>query len=376
MRYENALRLRSHAHISEQEDGYVHHANTAQMASLVRRLVESPKAAIAVLEGPASACKSAFLAEALKAEGAKPLWVGAHDFAAGGHQEVGKLMRRAVRLSFRENLKVIEGEIVAMSASKLTLKTVDMESVFDIGHRIGAELEKERAGVGSVVRIYKESGFVTKLGRSAATRAAQEVSFVPVVELPEGECIKTETVSTDLSLDELDVINYKEEAEELLYRRVHVSPGVQAEVDRKVRTWVTEDKATVSKGVLVIHDADALAAPLLGLIADYKNAEFAPLVVLLCEKAPQLLKDKAFVLRIEAPTPAALASIFAARARFLRIELSDEAGEMLGALAQQHGLSHAMQIMYLSTEAGRLSTELIAKSSGLFRAAQSVNKCE
>jgi len=50
----------------------------------------------------------------------------------------------------------------------LTLKTTDMESVYDLGKKMIESILKEKITAGDVINIDKASGKVTKLGRSFA----------------------------------------------------------------------------------------------------------------------------------------------------------------------------------------------------------------
>lgn len=49
---------------------------------------------------------------------------------------------------------------------KLTIKTTDMATVYDLGSKMIDSLAKEKVLAGDVVTIDKSSGRVTKLGRS------------------------------------------------------------------------------------------------------------------------------------------------------------------------------------------------------------------
>ncbi len=48
----------------------------------------------------------------------------------------------------------------------MTLKTTDMETVYDLGSKMIDQLQKEKVLAGDVVSIDKASGRISKLGRS------------------------------------------------------------------------------------------------------------------------------------------------------------------------------------------------------------------
>ena len=56
----------------------------------------------------------------------------------------------------------------ATKTGKLTIKTTDMETVYDLGTKMIDALSKEKVMGGDVVSIDKASGRITKLGRSFA----------------------------------------------------------------------------------------------------------------------------------------------------------------------------------------------------------------
>lgn len=51
---------------------------------------------------------------------------------------------------------------------KLTLKTTEMETIYDLGNKMISALQKEKVQAGDVIAIDKTSGKITKLGRSFA----------------------------------------------------------------------------------------------------------------------------------------------------------------------------------------------------------------
>ncbi|TPX40596.1 hypothetical protein CcCBS67573_g10615, partial [Chytriomyces confervae] len=87
--------------------------------------------------------------------------------------------RRSIGVRIKEETELIEGEVVEIQIDraeagvgakigKLTLKTTDMETVYDLGQKMIESLNKEKASVGDVITIDKATGKITKLGRSFA----------------------------------------------------------------------------------------------------------------------------------------------------------------------------------------------------------------
>ncbi len=71
---------------------------------------------------------------------------------------------------------LVGGDVVAIhkrdcccrNTGKLTLKTTEMETIYDLGTKMIESLSREKVQAGDVVAIDKASGRVTKLGRSFA----------------------------------------------------------------------------------------------------------------------------------------------------------------------------------------------------------------
>ena len=85
--------------------------------------------------------------------------------------------RRSIAVRIKEETEVIEGEVVFIEyekgpngdkIGKLTLKTTDMESVYDLGSKMIEGLMNEKVTVGDIISVDKASGKVNKMGRSFA----------------------------------------------------------------------------------------------------------------------------------------------------------------------------------------------------------------
>jgi len=92
---------------------------------------------------------------------------------------------------------------------KITLKTTEMETVYDLGGKMIEAITKEKIVAGDVITIDKASGRISKTGRSFA-RASEFDAMGPqtrFVQCPEGEIEKRKEVVHTVSLHEIDVIN-------------------------------------------------------------------------------------------------------------------------------------------------------------------------
>jgi DNA helicase TIP49 (TBP-interacting protein) len=85
--------------------------------------------------------------------------------------------RKSIGVRIKEEAEILEGEVVEIEVErpatgsgqkigKLTIKTTDMETVYDLGQKMIEQITKEKIIAGDVVSIDKASGRVSKLGRS------------------------------------------------------------------------------------------------------------------------------------------------------------------------------------------------------------------
>lgn len=131
--------------------------------------------------------------------------------------------RKAIGVRITEEVEIIEGQVVkitinrlasgergvAWMTGKLTLKTTDMEAVFELGGKMIEALMKEKVQNGDVVALEKASGKVTNLGRSTWTTMNYDAvgSRTKFVRCPEGELLKRKEVVQCVTLHEIDVLN-------------------------------------------------------------------------------------------------------------------------------------------------------------------------
>ncbi|KAF4382563.1 hypothetical protein F8388_015391 [Cannabis sativa] len=129
--------------------------------------------------------------------------------------------RKAIGVRIKEDTEVIEGEVVevqidrpavtgaASKNGKLTLKTTEMETVYDLGAKMIEALGKEKVQSGDIIAIDKASGKITKLGRSFS-RSMDYDAIGPqtkFVQCSDGELQKRKEVVHCVTLHEIDVIN-------------------------------------------------------------------------------------------------------------------------------------------------------------------------
>ncbi|KAK2196188.1 bifunctional P-loop containing nucleoside triphosphate hydrolase/RuvB-like helicase 2/RuvB-like/TIP49 [Babesia duncani] len=133
--------------------------------------------------------------------------------------------RRSIGVRVQDEVEIIEGEVTEIevdtfsnraaiqpgqgSIGKMTMKTTDMETLYDIGHKLVDALRKENITAGDIIQIDKNNGKITKLGRAYSRSrdydaVGPHVNYIPC---PTGELQKRKNVIHTVSLHDIDVIN-------------------------------------------------------------------------------------------------------------------------------------------------------------------------
>ncbi len=183
--------------------------------------------------------------------------------------------RRSIGVRIMEETEIIEGEVVeiqvdtvapgggssssaAASSSaakagdkvgKLTLRTTDMETTYDLGAKMIDSLTKEKVTAGDVITIDKATGRVTKLGRSFS-RSGDYDAMGPqtrFVQCPEGELQRRKEVVHVVSLHEIDVINSRSQGFLALFAgdTGEIKPEIREQIDSKVREGERKERRTL-----------------------------------------------------------------------------------------------------------------------------------
>uniref|UniRef100_A0A8D3EBT2 RuvB-like helicase n=1 Tax=Scophthalmus maximus TaxID=52904 RepID=A0A8D3EBT2_SCOMX len=168
-------------------------------------------------------------------------------------EALSQAFRKAIGVRIKEETEIIEGEVVEIQIDrpatgtgakegKLTLKTTEMETIYDLGNKMIDSLSKEKVQAGDVITIDKATGKISKLGRSFTRARDYDAmgSQTQFVQCPEGELQKRKEVVHTVSLHEIDVINS---------RTQEIKSEVREQINAKVCEWREEGKAEIIPGV-------------------------------------------------------------------------------------------------------------------------------
>lgn len=302
--------------------------------------------------------------------------------------------RQSIGIRIKETAEVIEGEIVDLQidrgdvkvSGKMTLRTTDMEAVYDLGQKMIDALMKERVQAGDVICIDKANGKITKLGRSFSRARdfdamGPEVKFVAC---PEGELQKKRDQAHSVTLHDIDVINSRSQGFLALFSgdTGEIKGEVRDQIDRKVTQWREEGKAELIPGVLFIDEVHMLDIECFSFINRALESELAPILIMASNRGicpvrgtninsphgiPTDLLDRLLIISTKPYSAEEIGQILKIRAEEEDIQLSQDAFNDLCKHGSQVSLRYAMQLLTTSNLVAQKRKSKTVESSDVQR---------
>jgi RuvB-like protein 2 len=204
--------------------------------------------------------------------------------------------RRSIGVRIMEETEMIEGEVVEIQVDspaagaagektgRLTLRTTEMETVYDLGAKMIESLTSEKVSAGDVITIDKGSGKISKLGRSFSHSRDYDAMGAQTrfVQCPEGELQKRKEVVHVVSLHEIDVINSRSQGFLALFAgdTGEIKHEVREQIDTRVAEWREEGKASIVPGVLFIDEVHMLDIECFSWLNRALEGELAPVLII------------------------------------------------------------------------------------------------
>ncbi|KAJ5093125.1 RuvB-like helicase 2 [Penicillium angulare] len=331
--------------------------------------------------------------------------------------------RKSIGVCIKEESEIIEGEVVEIQIDrsvtgwrnaddpqgnkqgKLTIKTTDMETIYDMGTKMIDSMTKERVMAGDVISIDKSSGKITKLGRSYARSRDYDAmgADTKFVQCPEGELqVRKEIVHT-VSLHEIDVINSRSQGFLALFSgdTGEIRSEVRDQINTKVAEWKEEGKAEIIPGVLFIDEVHMLDIECFSYINRALEAELAPIVIMASNRGQARIRgttytsphglpldflDRLVIVSTQPYSGDEIRQILAIRAQEEEIDVSPDALALLTKIGQESNLRYASNIITTShllsqkRKAKEVSIDDVQRSFRLFydpgRSVKFVNQYE
>ncbi|TKY47105.1 RuvB protein 2 [Spatholobus suberectus] len=284
--------------------------------------------------------------------------------------------RKAIGVRIKEETEVIEGEVVevqidrpgtagaAAKTGKLTLKTTEMETVYDLGAKMIEALGKEKVSSGDVVAIDKASGKITKLGRSFSRSRDFDAMGpqVKFVQCPDGELQKRKEVVHCVTLHEIDVINSRTQGFLALFTgdTGEIRAEVREQIDTKVAEWREEGKAEIVPGVLFIDEVHMLDIECFSFLNRALENEMAPILVVATNRGittirgtnyksphgiPIDLLDRLLIISTQPYTEDEIRKILDIRCQEEDVEMSEGAKCLLTKIGVETSLRYAIHLI-------------------------------
>ncbi|KAA0193430.1 RuvB helicase, partial [Fasciolopsis buskii] len=283
--------------------------------------------------------------------------------------------RKSIGVRIKEEAEIIEGEVVEIlidrpatgtgaKVGKLTLKTTEMETVYDLGQKMIESLTKEKVQAGDVITIDKPSGKITRLGRSF-TRArdydatAGQTKFV---QCPEGELQKRKEVVHTVTLHEIDVINSRTQGFLALFSgdTGEIKAEVRDQINHKVAEWREEGKAEIVPGVLFIDEVHMLDIECFSFLNRALESDMAPVLIVATNRGitrirgtnyssphgiPIDLLDRLLIISTSSYTDKEIQAILKIRCEEEDVDISEDALVVLTRIGMQTSLRYAIQLI-------------------------------
>lgn len=286
--------------------------------------------------------------------------------------------RRSIGVRIKEESEIIEGEVVELNVErqasaqgakvgKLTLKTSDMETVYDLGSKMMECMQKEGIVSGDIVTIDKASGKISKLGRSLTKSKDLDATGINVryLQTPEGELCKRKEVVHTVTLHEIDVINSRTQGFLALFsgETGEIKQEVRDQINNRVAEWQEEGKAEIVPGVLFIDEVHMLDIECFSWLNRALETDLAPIVVMATNRGvtkirgtyydsphgiPLDLLDRMLIISTEQYTLDEIKRILELRAEEEDVKIEEDAMDFLAESAMNTSLRYAMQLITAS----------------------------
>ncbi|XP_076115463.1 ruvB-like 2 [Mytilus galloprovincialis] len=283
--------------------------------------------------------------------------------------------RKSIGVRIKEETEIIEGEVVEIQidrpatgtgakVGKLTLKTTEMETIYDLGQKMIESLTKEKVSAGDIITIDKASGKITKLGRSF-TRARDYDAMgaqTKFVQCPEGELQKRKEVVHTVTLHEIDVINSRTQGFLALFSgdTGEIKSEVREQINSKVAEWREEGKAEIVPGVLFIDEVHMLDIECFSFLNRALESDMSPILIMATNRGitrirgtqyqsphgiPIDLLDRLLIISTTPYSEKEIKQILNIRCEEEDVEMTDDALTVLTRIGMETSLRYSIQLI-------------------------------
>ncbi|KAL7675615.1 hypothetical protein ACOME3_001881 [Neoechinorhynchus agilis] len=376
-------------HARQSSQGMVGQEEARRSASIVLRMIKSGRIAgrAILLAGEPGTGKTALaiaLAHSLGPDTPFTMMSASEVFSLemSKTEVLTQAFRRSIAVRVKEEVEMIEGEVVDIlidrpnegqpgvgRVGKMTLKTTDMETVYELGEKLIDELLKQKIVAGDIVQFDKSNSKLVRLGRSFARARDYDAyggELAPkFIHTPEGELIKRRQTAHSVSLHDIDVINSRSEGFVALFSgdTGEIKPEVRDQIDAKVMEWRSDGKAHLIPGVLFIDEVHMLDVECFSFLNRALESDMAPVVIMASNRGhakirgtdytsphgvPLDLLDRCLVIQTKPYSLEEMRLIIKIRADEEDVNADDNAIECLSRIAAETSLRYSIQLIQLA----------------------------
>ncbi|KAF7900641.1 hypothetical protein EAE96_004233 [Botrytis aclada] len=388
--------------------GLVGQEKARKAAAVILQMVKEGKIAgrAVLIAGPPSTGKTAIamgMAQSLGSDVPFTMLASSEIFSLemSKTEALTQAFRKSIGVRIKEESEMIEGEVVEIQTDrsvtggtkqgKLTIKTTDMETIYDMGSKMIDSMTKERVMAGDIISIDKSSGKITKLGRSYAKSRDYDAMGVDTkfLQCPDGELQKRKEVVHTVSLHEIDVINSRTQGFLALFSgdTGEIRSEVRDQINTKVAEWKEEGKAEIVPGVLFIDEVHMLDIECFSYINRALEDELAPIVIMASNRGNSRIRgtnyksphglpldflDRVVIVSTHPYAKEEIQQILSIRAQEEEVDVSPDALALLTKIGQETGIRYASnlittsQLICAKRKAKQIGIEDVQRSFTLF----------
>jgi RuvB-like protein 2 len=310
--------------------------------------------------------------------------------------------RRSIGVRIKEDTEIIEGEVVEVQIDrpaagtgqrmgKLTIKTTEMETTYELGQKMIDSLIKDKVQSGDVISLDKSTGKITRLGRSYSRVHDFEVMppNIKFVNCPDGEVQRRKEVVHTVNLHEIDVINSRAQGFLALFSGDvgEIKPEIREQINAKIQEWKEEGKAEIVPGVLFIDEVHMLDIDCFSFLNRALEHDLAPIVIMASNRGiatirgtdyksphgiPIDLLDRLLIVPTNPYSAAEIKHILETRCSEEDVSLEPQALDLLSHIAGDTSLRYAINLITSSSliaakrKASKVSMEDVKRAYDLF----------